>query len=33
MRRLFLLIKRAIKWRSFGLALWVDAYENHTPRY
>lgn len=33
MRRLSLLIKRAIKWRSFGLALWVDAYENHTPRY
>lgn len=33
MKRLFLFIRRAIAMRSLGLALWVDAYENHKPTY
>lgn len=33
MRRLCRLIRRAIAMRSLGLALWVDAYENHKPTY
>lgn len=27
------LIRRAIAWRSLSLALWVDAYETHKPRF
>lgn len=33
MRRLFRFIRRAVAWRSIGLALWVDAYETHKPTY
>lgn len=30
--RLIRFIRHAIRLRSFALARWVDAYENHKPR-
>lgn len=31
--RLLRFIVRAYKFRSLSLALWVDRYEQHTPKY
>lgn len=31
--RLIRFIVRVIRLRSVSLALWVDAYENHNPKY
>lgn len=33
MKRLALFVYRCIRLRSVSLARWVDAYENHTPKY
>ena len=32
MKRLVRFIKRAIAWRSIGLAKWVDEYEKHEKK-
>ena len=33
MSRIARFIKSCIRLRSVSLALWIDAYDNHKPRY
>lgn len=33
MKRIFRFIQLCIRLRSVSLAIWVDAYENHQPKY